>query len=192
MSRSAAMAVDTEFEARVRLEVQRRMSTTPGMLHSIDAKGRLISVSDNWLAKLGYTREEVLGRHSSEFLTPASREHAVKNVLPEFFRTGRCDNVQYQMVCKDGSVIDVLLSGVLDGDASDQSRISLAVITDVTAMNEAKRGIQESEARYRLLAENSTDIIALLDREGRRHYVSPACLAMTGFTPEEMQQLRTA
>ena len=183
---------DSAFEARVRAEVERRMAVTPAMLHSIDAEGRLISVSDAWLAKLGYTREEVLGRRSSEFLTPASREHAVKTVLPEFFRTGRCDNVQYQMVCKDGRVIDVLLSGILQGDASSPGRVSLAVVTDVTAMKETRRQLAESEARYRLLADSSTDIIALLDRDGRRHYVSPASLPMTGFTPEEMQELRTA
>src|SRR5579862_4484794 len=191
MSRSAAMAVDTEFEARVRLEVQRRMSTTPGMLHSIDAKGRLISVSDNWLARLGYTREEVLGRPSSEFLTPDSREHAIKNVLPEFFRTGRCDNVEYQILRKDGGVIDVLLSAVLHRDPSGGDT-SLAVVTDITAMKEAERQVAESEARYRLFADNSTDIIALLDRDGGRRYVSPSCFAMTGYTPEEMQASRTA
>src|ERR1700749_270472 len=118
MSRSAAMAGDTEFEARVRLEVQRRMASTPAMLHSIDAKGRLISVSDNWLARLGYTREEVLGRPLSDFMTAASREHAIKNILPEFFRTGRCDNVEYQILRKDGGVIDVLISAVLHRDPS--------------------------------------------------------------------------
>jgi PAS domain S-box-containing protein len=182
---------DEDFEARVRLEVQRRMAATPAMLHSIDAEGRLISVSDAWLAKLGYTREEVLGRRSSEFLTPASREHAVNNVLPEFFRTGRCDNVEYQMVCKDGRVIDVLLSGVLHRDPSGRNHTSLAVITDVTAMEQTKRRLAESEARYRLLADNSTDIIVLLDRGGRRRYVSPACVAMLGYTPEEMQASRT-
>ena len=134
----------------------------------------------------------MLGRRSSEFLTAASREHAVKNVLPEFFRTGRCDNVQYQMVCKDGTVIDVLLSGVLHRDTLGREQTSIAVITDITAMTEAKLRLAESEARYRLLADNSTDIIALLDRDGARRYVSPACLAMTGYTPEEMQGLRTA
>ena len=57
-----AIADDEGFEARVRFEVQRRIAATPAMLHSIDAEGRLVSVSDAWLAKLGYTREEVLGR----------------------------------------------------------------------------------------------------------------------------------
>src|SRR5476649_1063678 len=91
-----------DFETHLRIELQRWTAVTPAMLHSIDEKGLLISVSDAWLAKLGYTRDEVLGRPSSDFLTAASREHAVRNVLPEFFRCGRCDNVQYQMVCKDG------------------------------------------------------------------------------------------
>lgn len=58
---------------------------TPAMMHSIDALGRLISVSNAWLVKMGYERSEVIGRPSSEFLTAPSREHAVKTVLPAFF-----------------------------------------------------------------------------------------------------------
>jgi len=106
---------EADFETRLRGELERWTAVTPAMLHSIDEKGLLVSVSDAWLAKLGYARDEVLGRRSSDFLTSESREHAVRDVLPEFFRSGRCDNVQYQMVCKDGSVIDVLLSAVLEG-----------------------------------------------------------------------------
>ena len=84
-----------EIDARVRAELERRTAVTPAMLHSIDENGRLISVSDAWLAKLGYAREEVIGRPSADFLTAESRQRAVKEVLPEFFRTGRCENVHY-------------------------------------------------------------------------------------------------
>ena len=38
----------------------------PAILHSIDMQGRLPSVSDLWL--MGYSRDEVLGRSSSDFL----------------------------------------------------------------------------------------------------------------------------
>jgi PAS domain S-box-containing protein len=105
---------------------------TPAMLHSIDAQGRLLAVSDTWLSKLGYTRAEVIGKASSDFLSPASREKAREFVLPGFFATGRCDNVDYEMVRKDGSVIDVLLSAVLERDAAGHASHSLAVIEDVT------------------------------------------------------------
>src|SRR5579872_7043649 len=112
----------TETDARVRAELERRLAVTPAMLHSIDEKGRLISVSDAWLAKLGYARSEVLGRPSADFLTPQSRRRAIEEILPEFFRRGSVENVEYQLVCKDGRVIDVLLSAVLDDDPAGHGR----------------------------------------------------------------------
>ena len=137
--------LEAEFETRLRAELQRRTAVTPAMFHSIDEKGRLISVSDVWLAKLGYTRDEVLGRPSSDFLTAESREHAIRDVLPEFFRLGRCENVQYQMVRKDGGVIDVLLSAVLDNDPLGRGRMSLAVMTDVTALRQAEHRLEDAQ-----------------------------------------------
>jgi diguanylate cyclase (GGDEF)-like protein/PAS domain S-box-containing protein len=186
MSFAIPAGQETDFEARLRFELQRWTAVTPAMLHSIDEKGLLISVSDAWLAKLGYTRDEVLGRPSSDFLTAASREHAVRNVLPEFFRLGRCDNVQYQMVCKDGSVIDVLLSAVLDSELPGHGRISRAVVTDVTALKQTKRQLAESEARYRGLVEDQSELISLASPQGELRYVNHAYAAFFGKQPEDM------
>jgi diguanylate cyclase (GGDEF)-like protein/PAS domain S-box-containing protein len=41
------------------------------------------------------------------------------------------------------------------------------------------------EARFRLLAEASRDIIALTDFDGLPHYISPAVTEMLGWTPDE-------
>nr|WP_255739861.1 PAS domain S-box protein [Neorhizobium galegae] len=155
------------------------------MLHSINKEGRLISVSDAWLSKLGYAREEVIGRRSSEFLTPESREYAITDVLPGFFRTGRIDDVEYQMVCKDGRVIDVLLSAVLD-DNSPGVGVSLAVITDVTALKTAERQLTLSEARYRELVESQSELVSLASPEGELRFVNHAYARRYGRLPHEM------
>ena len=76
----------------------RLYNDTPVMLHSIDHNGRLVSVSNYWLETLGYERSEVLGRISAEFYTEESRSYATEVVLPEFFRTGSCKEVPYQIV----------------------------------------------------------------------------------------------
>ncbi|ABC90790.1 putative sensory box/GGDEF family protein [Rhizobium etli CFN 42] len=169
-----------------REELEHRMRVTPAMLHSIDGQGRLISVSDAWLTKLGYTRDEVIGRRSSEFLTPESRLHAVTNVLPDFFRTGRCDDVQYQMVCKDGRIVDVQLSAVLEFDESIQESISLAVITDVTALKATKRQLAASEARYRELVESQSELVSLAREDGTLEFVNHAYARCHGKRPEDM------
>jgi diguanylate cyclase (GGDEF)-like protein/PAS domain S-box-containing protein len=156
------------------------------MLHSINEAGLLVSVSDAWLAKLGYVHEEVIGRRSTDFLTPESREHAIRDVLPKFFRTGRCDDVQYQMMKKDGDVIDVLMSGVLADDPSGHGRISLAVLTDITALLEAKRRLAESEARYRSLVEDQSELVSLATPDGELRYVNHAYAAFYGRQPEAM------
>ncbi|MGN6579459.1 MAG: PAS domain S-box protein [Bordetella sp.] len=124
--------------------------STPAMLHSIDATGRLLFVSDVWLKKMGYARDEVIGRFSSSFLTPSSREYAMSVVLPAFFESGRCDAVKYQMVRKDGSIMDVQLSAVLERDEHGQPLHSLAVLQDVTEENMISATLQANEERLAL------------------------------------------
>ncbi len=119
---------------------------SPAMLHSIDPQGRIISVSERWLKTLGYSREEVIGRQSVDFLTEASRLRA-RQTIAEFFVTGRAENIAYQMVCKSGTVIDVLMSATLERDRSGQPLRSYAYTEDVTARLEAENALLEQRNR---------------------------------------------
>lgn len=129
--------------------------TTPAMLHSIDAQGRLLSVSDTWLTRLGYQRDEVIGRLSSDFLTEESRRRAREEVLLEFFATGRCDQIAYQMVAKSGELVDVLLSAILERDAQGRPARSLAIVQDVTLRRRAERELAREHERLRNLIEST-------------------------------------
>jgi PAS domain S-box-containing protein len=57
---------------------------------------------------------------------------------------------------------------------------------DVTAAKRAELVLRESEARYRLLAENVTDIIAQMDLDGVITFATPACERVLGHRPEAM------
>ncbi|MDC3952557.1 PAS domain S-box protein [Polyangium jinanense] len=119
----------------------------PTIMHSIDAQGRISAVNDRWIETLGYTRDEALGRRSTEFLTPESARYAREIVLPAFFKTGRCDNVLYQFVRKDGSLLDVMLSAIADRDEAGNVIRSQAVLTDVTEQLAAERAAQAAAAQ---------------------------------------------
>jgi len=187
VTQTSSKHVETDGNViRLWAELEHRTKVTPAMLHSINKEGRLISVSDAWLAKLGYTREEVIGRPSSDFLTPESRAYAIKEVLPAFFKSGRIDDAEYQMVCKSGQIIDVLLSAVLDDSSPEIGGVSLAVVTDVTALKTVERQLAVSEARYRGLVEDQSELVSLATPDGVLRFVNHAYARHYGLPPGEM------
>ena len=63
----------------------------------------------------------------------------------------------------------------------------LVQLQDITARYRAQELLQQSEAKYRLVAENIVDVIWILDLEtGRFRYVSPSVQRLRGYTPEEV------
>jgi PAS domain S-box-containing protein len=60
------------------------------------------------------------------------------------------------------------------------------VSEDVTAEHELHAALRESEELFRLLAENSTDVIGRLSADQRIEYVSPASRSVYGYEPEAM------
>jgi PAS domain S-box-containing protein len=124
-------------------------TNTPAMMHSIDREGRLVDVSNAWLAAMGYERGEVIGRRSVEFLTPESQRYAVEVVLPAFFVSGVCTDVPYQLVKKGGGVIDVLLSATCERDPEGRIARSLAVLVDVTEKKRTEEALRRNEEQLR-------------------------------------------
>ena len=158
---------------------------TPAMLHSIDRLGRLLSVSDLWLSKLGYSRDEVIGRKSTDFLTEESKKYAEEVILPDFFETGRCDNVPYQFIKKNGEIIDILLSATAEKDMEGNVLRSIAILDDVTDKKRAEMAIIESQEKYRYLFDNTLIGVGISDIDCEIKEVNDAMCKIFGYTKEE-------
>ncbi len=143
-SRSYALASERlrKNEERHRLFYEK----TPAMLHSIDDQGRLASVSDAWLGTMGYQREDVIGRSSTDFLTPASKLFAEEVVLPAYRVLGHCEGVPYQFVTKNGDIRDIELSAISQSDDDGNFIRSLAILLDVTERKQAEQQLLKKTA----------------------------------------------
>ncbi|MDA3918294.1 MAG: cache domain-containing protein [Deltaproteobacteria bacterium] len=128
---------------------------TPVMLHSINTEGRIIRVSDHWLEKMGYEREEVIGEKLTSFYTEDSRRYAEDIIFPEFFTTGFCEDIPYTYVTKNYGKIEILLSCYGVRNELGEIERSLAVSVDVTEKNRTQMALQETKAK---LSQYSMDL----------------------------------
>ena len=141
------MYVMRNITERVQLEEQLKESelryrslfeNAPVMVHLLDSKGRLLMVSDTWLEKLGYSRNEVIGRHSDEFVTGESRHRLDNTYWQQAFKGEHVKNVPFTMVQKNGETFDVLLSATSEKDSGGNVLTSFAVLIDASDINQQK------------------------------------------------------
>lgn len=101
---------------------------------------------------------------------------------------GRCDrfDVEYRIVRPDGATRWVHDLGAKIHDERGKLIRASGVVRDITAEKAAGEELRESEARYKLLAEHSSDMISRHAPDGRWRYLSPASLAILGYRPDEL------
>ena len=160
---------------------------TPVMMHSVDVERRLLSVNDEWLARLGYRRDEVIGRRSTDFLTPESRQRAQDNVIPRFMRDLELRDIDYQMLTKAGEVIDVHLSAIWETDAEGHPVRTLSVLKDVTEQKRLAAELAAEKERIEVTLHSIGDGVVTTDALGRITYMNPVAEALVGWQLAEVQ-----
>jgi PAS domain S-box-containing protein len=114
-------------------------NNTPVMLQACDHETRLYSVNKYWLETLGYEWEEVQGRQTREFMTEASRDNVIHRVIPVLLETGTIHDFEYQMVKKNGQVLDVALTAVSERDGDGHIIRTLSMILPISDRKRAER-----------------------------------------------------
>jgi diguanylate cyclase (GGDEF)-like protein/PAS domain S-box-containing protein len=164
---------------------QRLYEAIPGIIHSIDAQGRLVYVSDMWLNTFGYTRADVVGRFWVEFLTPASRDYALQHVLPTLLRKGHCEAIEYQVRSKNGQVIDIVLSSIFEYDEIGQPLLSLTVLENVSMRKRIQSELADQYERLRVTLHSIGDGVIATDGQGHVEYLNAVAERLTGWTLEQ-------
>lgn len=147
--RTIVMHTEIADQARASFKYRDLYRSTPAMLHTLDADGNIQTVTDHWLQKLGYTREEVLGRPVTDFYSEADRRKFTGIKLQNAVNRGEFSNVDRQMLTKDGQVLDIVMSAISNRDASGNVDRMLVASKDVTERKRTERQLR------RTLAENA-------------------------------------
>ncbi len=151
--RTISMYTEVAVQARADMKYRQLYRSTPAMLHTVDASGCIVTVTDHWLKKMGYTRNEVVGRSIMDFFTESDRARYASGRLQELISGGEFQNEARQMVTKDGVVMDLVMSAISERDESGSVRRMLVASKDVTERNRAERALRETLAENARLRE---------------------------------------
>ncbi|HEY9665397.1 MAG TPA: PAS domain S-box protein, partial [Coleofasciculaceae cyanobacterium] len=150
-------------------------------LHWVGADGTILWANQAELDLLGYSDQEYIGRHISEF-------HADKDVIDDILKRLKAKETlrdyEARLTCKDGTIKYVLIDSNVywqDGEFVH----TRCFTRDITEHKIAQQKLQENEERFRCLSACSPVGIFLTDIEGHCTYTNPRCQAICGFTFEE-------
>jgi len=134
---------------------------------------------------LGYTPEEWQAEKLwARCLHPEDEERILR--ADERFETrGEPFDEEYRLLAKDGSVVWVREEAVLVEDKSGEPLYWQGVILDITEQKEAVEELRRSERRFRVLTQNSSDLITLMGVTGAIRYQSPSVEPILGYEQEE-------
>jgi PAS domain S-box-containing protein len=175
---NALIASEERFRTLTKLAPVGVYLTTP--------RGDCQYVNERWLAMAGLTFEAAIGQGWVQAIHPADRE-MVNVAWYQMVASQGAWGHEYRFMTPAGQITWVY--GVATELRDDTGQITgyIGVNVDITDRKRIETVLQESEARYRLLAEKAKDIIWQVDIvEERVVYLSPASQHILGYTPAEM------
>ena len=150
-----------------------------------------VSFSARWLEQMGFAQ----GETPPDLNTCWGRMHPddvarVSQALQECAeRESASFTLEFRLRHQDGAYRWLLCRGGALRDASGRVTRLTGANTDITAQKEAEQALRESEARFRMLAQNTPDAVFLHDMAGKILDVNDQACLLLGYDRETLTRL---
>lgn len=153
------------------------------VVFTLDDQGRLTYISPVIESHVSYRPEEVIGRPFTTLMHPDDLPDFLQNY--ESALAGLVQTFEFRALDKKGGMHYVRIScrRLLKGG---RPAGLTGILTDITDRKKAETALKESEARYRDLFDNISDIIYTHDLEGRFLTINQAATEIFGYTENEI------
>jgi diguanylate cyclase (GGDEF)-like protein/PAS domain S-box-containing protein len=164
------------------------MENAPDGVYMSDLEGNFLYGNRRCEEIIGYKREELIGKNFLELnLLPENSLAMAAKLLQDNIDGKSTGPDELELIRKDGFRVPVeIRTSVLQRKGQ---AVVLSFVRDITERKQEEKELRETGERYRLLSENTTDFVWLMDMDLKFTYHSPSVEKLTGFTPEEIKSV---
>ncbi|WP_051524399.1 EAL domain-containing protein [Sulfurihydrogenibium subterraneum] len=166
------------------------IDNSPDIIFTIDLNGKILYVNESFTEILGYSKEEVIGRHIREIATEESIYNACMISVKS---TGKCLDQETVFRRKDGTLVHVVKN--VNALYNEKGDIEYLIVNarDLTHLDNINKQLQRLktylEKRYELIYSiflNISDAVAILDKNGYYLEQNKAHENLIGYSIEEL------
>ncbi len=151
----------------------------------LDIENRVTRVNNAFLEIFGYEEEEILGHRPHEWQNELDASE-FGSILEAVKKGKELRDFQTRRTRKDGTIIDISVTYSPYRNLRGEIIGVISSIRDISDRKKIVQKLQKSNEQYKLITENMSDIIAIIDIEAKLKYVSPSCRNVLKFEPEEL------
>ena len=130
--------------------------------------------------------EELLEMNPFDFIPPEEREQILKILTGDMFENDLREVNELRLINKNGEEVWISAVGTLI--KYEGKLAGLASFTDITERKRAEETLQESERKYRELADSLPEIIFELDERGNFTFANRQAFQSTGYTLDDFDK----
>jgi PAS domain S-box-containing protein len=147
---------------------------------------KLVFVNRAAVDMMGYSGEILVSKPFIDFIHPDDRNMVVDYHIRRLKGEKVPLAYSFRVISQDGTIKWVEFNTAVI--QWKERPATLSFLNDITARKQAEEALRESEKKYRLITENTADLISTLDMNLHVTYVSPASMRLRGFTVEEAME----
>ncbi len=176
-----SMEQAAEAQRKTRTDLQMLFDTLEEFIFVLDSKGHILNVNSAAIKRLDYTNEELSGMNIFELHPPNLRDEATAILADTVAGKTRTYNIP--LLASDKTVIPVETR--LNLGRWGNKNVLIAACRDVTDLKMAKRDLEQSEQKFRLIAEQTSIGTCILEG-GTVQYANPRFAEILGYTIGEI------
>jgi len=137
----------------------------------------------------GLSAQEVIGKTDYDFF-PVTQADFFRCKDQEAFEKHAVEEIPIEEIdspTRGRRILHTIKAPIFDDHR--QPLYLLGISEDITERIKTEAALRKSEARYRLLAENFTDVVWTIDLQGKITYISPSIIHLTGYSVAEALKL---